>query len=217
MSLPTEKKKVWPSPVWRLCRFLAGGIGLNKQLAFLSTDDINGCKINITKPSQWWVKNPLANAGDVGSIPVSGRSPGGGNDNPLQYSCWENPKDRGVWRATACGGHKESDTTELLKTHARIWPLTVKRLEINIDIPCFGEVHFTPLHFKKTQYEYLFSLTERNQRRICAFMKKKKKVKIENSVQGLLCSKVLQRQQAPQAGRVAPQIPSQNYTQHPSI
>ena len=216
MSLPTEKKKVWPSPVWRLCRFLAGGIGLNKQLAFLSTDDINGCKINITKPSQWWVKNPLANAGDVGSIPVSGRSPGGGNDNPLQYSCWENPKDRGVWRATACGGHKESDTTELLKTHARIWPLTVKRLEINIDIPCFGEVHFTPLHFKKSQYEYLFSLTERNQRRICAFMKKKK-VKIENSVQGLLCSKVLQRQQAPKAGRVAPQIPSQNYTQHPSI
>ena len=149
MSLTTEKKKVWPSLVWRLCRFLAGGIGLNKQLAFLSTDDINGCKINITKPTQWWVKNPLANAGDVGSIPVSGRYPGGGNDNPLQYSCWENPKDRGVWRATACGGHKESDTTELLKTHARICPLTVKRLEINIDIPCFWEVHFTPLHFKK--------------------------------------------------------------------
>ena len=46
---------------------------------------------------------------------------------------------------------------------------------------------------------------------------KKKKVKIENSVQGLLCSKVLQRQRAPQAGRVAPQIPSQNYTQQPSI
>ena len=44
------------------------------------------------------VKNPPANAGDVGSIPGSGRSPGGENGNPLQYSCLENPMDRGVWR-----------------------------------------------------------------------------------------------------------------------
>ena len=46
------------------------------------------------------VKNPPANAGgisDVGSIPGSGRSPGEGNDNPLQYSCLENPLDRGAW------------------------------------------------------------------------------------------------------------------------
>ena len=49
------------------------------------------------------VKNPLANAGDVrdmGSIPGSGRSPGGGHDNRLQYSCLETPIDRGAWRAT---------------------------------------------------------------------------------------------------------------------
>ena len=49
------------------------------------------------------VKNPLANArdtGDVGSIPGLGRSPGGGNDNTLQYSCLENPTDRGTWWAT---------------------------------------------------------------------------------------------------------------------
>ena len=49
------------------------------------------------------VKNPPANAGDardVGSIPGSGRSPGGGNFNPLQYSCLENPIDKGAWRAT---------------------------------------------------------------------------------------------------------------------
>ena len=38
------------------------------------------------------VKNPSANAGDVGLIPASGRSPGGGHDNPLQYSCLENPR-----------------------------------------------------------------------------------------------------------------------------
>ena len=49
------------------------------------------------------VKNPPANAGDMrdmGSIPGSGRSPGGGHDNPLQYSCLENPMDRGAWWAT---------------------------------------------------------------------------------------------------------------------
>ena len=49
------------------------------------------------------VKNLPANAGeakDVDSIPGSGRSPGGGNDNPLQYSCLENSMDRGAWQAT---------------------------------------------------------------------------------------------------------------------
>ena len=45
-------------------------------------------------------KESACNAGDLGSIPESGRSPGEGNGNPLQYSCLENPKDRGVWRAT---------------------------------------------------------------------------------------------------------------------
>ena len=49
------------------------------------------------------VKNPPANAGDtgdVGSIHGLGRSPGGGHGNPLQYSCQENPMDRGAWWAT---------------------------------------------------------------------------------------------------------------------
>ena len=49
------------------------------------------------------VKNPPAdaeNAGDAVSIPGSGRSPGGGHSNPLQYSCLENPMDRGAWQAT---------------------------------------------------------------------------------------------------------------------
>ena len=49
------------------------------------------------------VKNPPANAGDVGSIPESGRSPGGGNGKPLQYSCREDPLDRGAWWATVHG------------------------------------------------------------------------------------------------------------------
>ena len=41
--------------------------------------------------------------GDAGSIPVLGRSPAEGNGNPLQYSCLENPTDRGAWWATVCG------------------------------------------------------------------------------------------------------------------
>ena len=48
-------------------------------------------------------KNSPANAADVrdaGSIPVSGRSPGGKHANPLRYSCLENPVDRGAWQAT---------------------------------------------------------------------------------------------------------------------
>ena len=59
------------------------------------------------------------NAGDLGSIPGLGRSPGEGRGNPLQYSCLENPIDRGAWRATILGGCRESDTTEQL-THRHI-------------------------------------------------------------------------------------------------
>ena len=46
------------------------------------------------------IKNPPANARDMGSIPGSGRSPGEGNGNRLEYSCLGNPVDRGAWRAT---------------------------------------------------------------------------------------------------------------------
>ena len=56
------------------------------------------------------VKNLPANAGDAGSIPGSGRSPGERNGNPLQYSCLENPTDRGAWRAIVHGVPNESDT-----------------------------------------------------------------------------------------------------------
>ena len=52
------------------------------------------------------VRNLPANAGDIrdtGLIPELGRSPGEGNDNPLQYSCLENPMDRGAWQAVIYG------------------------------------------------------------------------------------------------------------------
>ena len=55
-------------------------------------------------------KESARNAGDLGSIPGLGRVPGEGNGNPLQYSCLENPMDRGAWWATV-HGVTESDTT----------------------------------------------------------------------------------------------------------
>ena len=56
------------------------------------------------------VKNPPASAGDRGSTPGSGRSPGEGKGNPLQYSCLENPMHRGAWQATVHGVTKKSQT-----------------------------------------------------------------------------------------------------------
>ena len=67
------------------------------------------------------VKVPVCNAGDLGLIPGSGRFPGEGNGNPLQYSCLENPMDRGAWWATVHGVTKcrtrLSDFTDSL-THS---------------------------------------------------------------------------------------------------
>ena len=59
-------------------------------------------------------KESACSAGDLGSIPGLGRDPGGGNGNPLQYSCLENSMDRGARWATV---HKESDMTEQLHFH----------------------------------------------------------------------------------------------------
>ena len=71
------------------------------------------------------VKNPLASAGNLrnmGSIPGSGRPPGGGHGNPLQYSCLENPMDRGAWRATVHrAGHGWSDLAYIHRTRAALF------------------------------------------------------------------------------------------------
>ena len=60
------------------------------------------------------VKNPPTNAGDMGSLSESGRSPGKGNGNPLQYSCLRNPTVGGAWHAIVRGVTKESDMTQRL-------------------------------------------------------------------------------------------------------
>ena len=57
------------------------------------------------------IKNSPANAGDTGTIIGLGSSPGGGNGNPLQYSCLGNPMDRGAWCVTVHVVTKELDTT----------------------------------------------------------------------------------------------------------
>jgi len=83
--------------------FLKGFKGQRKEylhlLCWLFQDntDFNGF------PGGSVVKNPPVNAGDMGSILGSGRSPGEGNGNPLQYSCLEKSMDRGVWQATVHG------------------------------------------------------------------------------------------------------------------
>ena len=61
-------------------------------------------------------KESTCNAGDLGSIPGLGRSPGGGLGNPLQYSCLENPHRQRSLVSYSPWGHKESNTTELLST-----------------------------------------------------------------------------------------------------
>ena len=67
------------------------------------------------------VKNPPAKAGDVKSlIPGSGRSPGGGHGNPLQYSCLKNPMDRAAWWAIVHGVTKSPTRQKWLSTHARV-------------------------------------------------------------------------------------------------
>ena len=65
-------------------------------------------------------KESACNAGDLGSIPGSGRSPGEGNGNPLLYSCLENSMDRGAWWATVHGGHKESGMIEQLNNNKKL-------------------------------------------------------------------------------------------------
>ena len=61
-------------------------------------------------------KESTCSAGDLGLIPGSGRSPGGGHGNSLQYSCLENPNGQRTLADYSPWGHKESDTTEQLST-----------------------------------------------------------------------------------------------------
>ena len=63
------------------------------------------------------IKNLPAMQENLGSITWSGKSPAGGNGKPLQYSCLENPRDKGSWWVTVYSVAEESDTTEQLTPH----------------------------------------------------------------------------------------------------
>ena len=74
----------------------------------------------IYKEFPWWLsgKESACRAGDLGLIPGSGRSTGGGHGNPLQYSCLENPMDRRAWRAAVCGVVQSRTQLNQLSSHS---------------------------------------------------------------------------------------------------
>ena len=97
---------------------------------------------------------PICNTVDVGSIPGSGISPGRGNDNPLQYSCWDNPKDRRAWWAMVCGVAKSQIQLKQLSTNILVHYLNLILCEIHMSIFCplaqLNEVflQFIPINLK---------------------------------------------------------------------
>ena len=101
------------APLRRQLKFEISGWGLNpyekreRHLGRAHTEE-GPCEDTLMRgfPGGSGVKTLPANAGGVGSIPGSGRSPGGGNGNRLQYSCLENPMDRGAWLGMVHGATK---------------------------------------------------------------------------------------------------------------
>jgi len=85
-------------------------------------------------PSSSDGKESACSSGDLGLIPVSGRSPGEGNGNPLQHSCLENSMDRGAWWVTVHGSVKGSskskDLTTTKNSEGSAEPLMLDELEI---------------------------------------------------------------------------------------
>ena len=101
------------------------------------------------------VKNPPANAGDIGdmgSIPESGRSLGGGHGNPLQYSCLENPMDGRAWRATVHRITQSQTQLKRLCTHARIGDIKVKTQSLSQG--CHSLVVWTNLDIEKLKDQH---------------------------------------------------------------
>ena len=110
----------------------------------------------------WWLssKESVCNAGGSGSIPGLGRFPREGNGNPLQYSCQENPMDRGAWRATVPGVAKSWTQLKRLNTQAQqnhswsFWKEVISFLWIPFatfapflsrPVPCFLSEHISCL------------------------------------------------------------------------
>ena len=115
-GIPQRKKMcdVWPGQ-WGVGLFPSfyfkfEGTETRCQSIQLATGPIASNYVSVSDNSPWGfpggvseVKNPPANAGNSSSIPGSGRFPGEGNGNALQYSCLKNLKNRGAWQATIYG------------------------------------------------------------------------------------------------------------------
>ena len=108
------------------------------------------------------LKNQPTNAGDVrnmGSIPGLGRSPGGGHGNPLQYSCLENPMDRGAWRATVHRVTKSQTRLKWLSTHTYLKQIKEEDLWYStgnwIQYPVITYIG------KESEKEYIYICTEK--------------------------------------------------------
>ena len=115
------------------------------------------------------VKNPSANAGDItdkGSISGSGRSPGGGHGNPLQYSCLENLMDRGAWQVIVHSVTKSRTRLKWLSMHAQ-WASCLEPVALNT-FSIFGEIAaawvlaLNSMTGKRIALNNLFKFTEFN-------------------------------------------------------
>ena len=100
------------------------------------------------------VKNlPACNAGDPGSIPGSGRSPGEENNNPLQYSCLENPMDRGAWQATYSPWVTKRMTQWLNEWNERTMPHLSSQSAASEYLSCFHFLVITPsAYYESSSY-----------------------------------------------------------------
>ena len=109
---------MWEELSTQLCPFLTSYKVKTKHWVPTSQRSILSNKFNLVMskgfPGGSDDRESACNAGDTGSIPGSGRSPGKGNGNPLRYSCLENPMDGGTSLGYSPWGHKESDTTKQL-------------------------------------------------------------------------------------------------------
>ena len=103
---PSPLPKSWSTPAWIIASFL-----------------LLSCSYT---PSTQVSRESACNAEDLGSIPGLGRSPGEGNSNPFQYSCLENPIDRGAWQSTVHGVAKVGhDLVHCLTALSLLLPLSL--------------------------------------------------------------------------------------------
>ena len=113
----------------------------------------------------WWLrgKASVCSAGDPGLSPGSGRSPGEGNANPLQYSCLGNPMDRGAWRATVHGVTKELGMTYWVNNKIKI-SFTLVLILCKVEYSGFGArqtwIQSWLYHFLAVGPEQVTSLSE---------------------------------------------------------